>query len=223
MSFIKNNIWGVGFAAILIGAFIVMAFASKNSGLPSPRSVAEDQVDFEIVADDHIKGNPDAKVTLIEFADFQCPACGAYNPVVDELSKEFPNDLRVIYRHFPLRAIHFQAENAAKASEAAALQGKFAEMHDLLFAEQNSWARTSGTEVFSAYAETLGLDIERFENDIKSDAVLARVRRDSDFGLDIGLNSTPSFYLQGKKIGNPPSYEAFKALIETEIANANVL
>src|SRR5690606_9244913 len=169
-----------------------------------------------------IKGSPEAKVTLIEFADFQCPACAAYHPVLQELSDEFPNDLRIVYRHFPLRAIHFQAENAAKASEAAALQGKFAEMHDLLFTEQNAWSRTSGTAVFSSYAETLGLDIARFEEDIKSDAVVARVRRDSDLGLEIGLNSTPSFYLQGKKIPNPGSYEAFKALIEAEIANGNV-
>ncbi len=220
MSFIRKNIWGVGFAVLLVGAFVAMGFASKNSSLPSPTGIAKDTIDFTIASDDHKKGAENPKVTLMEFSDFQCPACAAYYPIIGELVKEFPNDLQFIYRHFPLKAIHFQAENAAIASEAANLQGKFWEMHDALFDNQSKWNPTTGKGAFREYAELIGLDMNKYDEDINSDSPRDRVRRDNQFAVDNGLNSTPTFYLNGNKIANPGSYEAFRDLIAQEIEKA---
>jgi protein-disulfide isomerase len=218
MSFIKRNIWGVGFAVILIGAFAVMILASKNSNLPSPTAVADETIAFTISADEHVKGAENAKAVLVKFSDFECPACAAYYPVVDQLLLDFPADLRVVYRHFPLRTIHFQAENAAQASEAAALQGKFWEMHKALFDSQSEWSRQRGLGAFEAIAQSIGLDMEQYRTDVESDSVKEAVSEDSDFAVEHGLNSTPTFYLNGKKITNPQSYEAFRELIAAEIA-----
>jgi protein-disulfide isomerase len=213
MSFIRKNIWSVGFAFILVGAFVAMGFASKNSSLPSPNSVAKDTIDFTILPDDHKKGSENPKVVLMEFSDFQCPACAAYYPVIKELINEFPNDLQFVYRHFPLKAIHFQAENAAIAAEAAGLQGKFWEMHDALFDNQTKWNPKTGKGAFREYAELIGLDMNKYDEDINSDILRDKVRRDNDFAVSNGLNSTPTFYLNGNKITNPGSYEDFKNLI----------
>ena len=213
MSSIKKNIWGIGFAVILIGAFGAMALASKNTKLPSSTGTAKDTVEFTITDKDHVKGPANAKVTLVEYADFQCPACAAYFPFVEKLAAEFPNDLRIVYRHFPLKQIHYQAENAAEVAVAAGMQGKFWEMYAVLYNEQQKWATTAGKDPFNAYATQLGLDMTKFEADAKSDAVQDRVNVDLEHGISIGINSTPTFYLNGKKIVAPQSYDAFKALI----------
>ena len=139
MSFIKKNMWVIGFVVILAGAFGAMAVASKNSKLPSPNAVAKDSVEFVITDKDHIQGPANAKVTLVEYADFQCPACAAYHPLLKKLEADFPRDLRVVYRYFPLKQIHFQALNSAQVAEAAGLQGKFFEMHNELFDNQQKW------------------------------------------------------------------------------------
>lgn len=209
--------WGVGFTVILIGAFVAMALASKNTGLPSSTAVAKDTVNFEITSEDHVKGPSDAKATLVEFGDFQCPACASYYPLVEKLHEDFPNDLRVVFKHFPLKQIHQQAQNSAEASEAAALQGKFWEMYAQLYSNQDKWVRTSGRETFEQFATAIGLDMTKFSSDLNSGDLKDRVRKDEQYGISLGLNSTPSFYLNGKKISNPQSYEEFKNAVSAAI------
>ncbi len=220
MSFIKKNIWAIGFVVILIGAFTAMALASRNVHVPNANSTAQNTVNFQILPDDHVRGPANAKVTLMEFGDFQCPACGAYYPLVEQLMKDFPNDLRLVFRNFPLTTIHMQALNAAHVAEAAALQGKFWEMYSALYPTQDTWSVTSGTAPFDVYAQQIGLDMTKFHTDINSDAVKARVNRDIDYGNSIGIDSTPSFYVNGVKIDNPQSYNDFKAIITAAIASS---
>ena len=171
-----------------------------------------------IAPDDYIKGNPDASVTLVEYLDFECEACGAYFPVVQELAKAYPNDLKIVTRYFPLPS-HRNSMTAALAVEAAGRQGKYWEMHDLLFTEQKNWGEkpTPTPIVFEKYAEQLGLNMEQFKKDVASPEVKARVQRDFDAGEQLGNTGTPTFYLNGKKIQNPNGLEAFKALIDAEL------
>jgi len=209
--------WSIGFVVILVGAFVAMWASSTGSDFPSPNANTKDAVEFIITNNDHVKGATNAKVTIVEFSDFQCPACKSYAPVLNELVKIFPNDVRLVYKHFPLRSIHLRAQGAAEAAEAASLQGKFWEMVDKLFSGQEIWSKGKGSDQFEAYAKEFGLDTLKFKNDLASNEVKNAVNDDYKEGLDIGINSTPTFYLNGKKIVNPDSLEAFKALIETEL------
>jgi protein-disulfide isomerase len=174
-----------------------------------------------VVADDYIIGPESAPVTLIEYLDFECEACGAYFPLVKQLEKEFPNDLKVVLRYYPLPG-HKNGMTAALAVEAAAQQGKFNEMHDLLFTEQKNWGEKPAPTpaVFEGYAQKIGLDLEKFKQDVASQSVKDRVQRDVDSGTKLGNTGTPSFYLQGEKIQNPRSAEDFKTLIQAAILKA---
>lgn len=163
---------------------------------------------------DWIKGAPlkDTKVTLIEYSDFQCPACGAYYPIVKQLGQEFKN-LTIVYRNFPL-AQHANARPAAQAAEAAGQQGKFWEMHDLLFSNQNAWSGSSSAEqIFIAYAQSLKLDMEKFKTDFNSQAVKTKIEADYQSGAS-EVGGTPTFFLNDKKIQNPQGYEDFRSIIQ---------
>jgi protein-disulfide isomerase len=217
MSSIRKNIWGIGIVVLFVGALVAMWAAGRGAALPSSVGSAQEQVTFEIGAGDNVKGATDAKVTIVEFSDYQCPACRAYAPILDQIVKEFPNDVRLVYKHFPLKTIHLRAESAAKAAEAAALQGKFWEMGSLLFQNQDAWSRQNGNSVFVTYATELGLDTQKFSTDIESEAIREAVNEDYKYGLSLNVNSTPTIYLNGKKILNPNSYEEFKTLVQNEI------
>ena len=174
-----------------------------------------------IAADDYVKGPENAPVTLIEYIDFECEACGAYFPLVKQLEQEFPNELRVVRRYYPLPG-HKNGLPAALAVEAAARQGKYNEMHDLLLTEQKNWGEKPAPTpaAFEAYAQKLGLDLDRFKQDVVSQSVKDRVQRDADSGTKLGNTGTPSFYLNGQKIQNPRNLEDFKTLIQAEILKA---
>lgn len=170
---------------------------------------------------DHILGNQDAKIILVEYSDFQCPACGAYHPIVKQLNLELAGRIKFVYRHFPLTQIHSNARLAALFSEAAGKQNKFWEMHDVLFENQNKWSDDKDAkDLFIEYARSLNLDIEKFKNDLASDDVKGKVEEDFQSGVKLGVNSTPSFFLNGTKLQNPKNYEAFKKLLEEAIAKA---
>ncbi|MBI2644137.1 MAG: DsbA family protein [Candidatus Wildermuthbacteria bacterium] len=206
-------IWGV--AGVLLAGGVVglllLAPPSKNSNSSAYLAAA-------VSSADHAKGNRDAKIVLVEYGDFQCPACALYEPVVEQLEEDYGDRMTFIYRHFPLRNVHAQADLAAQASEAAALQGRFWEMHDLLYQNQNEWAKNDkAEEIFVGYAVSLGLDKERFSQDMNSDAVKTKVENDFQGGVKSGVNGTPNFYLNGKKIENPGSYDEFKQLLNQEL------
>lgn len=169
---------------------------------------------------DNIKGNIDAKVVLVEYSDFECPYCAQINPIVNQLSEQFaPEDLAIVYRHFPLVSIHDGAEPAARASEAAAKQGQFWEMHDMIFNTQSTWAaQGSAEDFFISLAESLGLESEQFKADMNSDEVKTRVRADISSGNKSGVQGTPTFFLNGSQIPTPQTYAEFSAVIENALA-----
>jgi len=183
---------------------------SEHSGTGSSSSVS--------ILSDHVKGNPDATILLEEYSDLQCPACGAYYPIVKQLVEEFGDNIKFTYHHFPLRQIHPNAELAAIASEAAGLQGKFWEMHDILFENQKEWSGKKGDDIFNDYAKEIGIDALKFESDMFLDeSIKNKVENDYQRGLDLKVNSTPSFFIDGKKLQNPRSYEDFRSIIQQVI------
>lgn len=203
--------WAV---VILVLGGIVALMAWLASRTPSTSGPTGTTPLDAIAEQDHIKGNPASPVVLIEYSDFQCPACAAYYPIVKQLAEDFGNEFAFAYRHFPLRASHRNAAAAAQAAEAAHAQGKFWEMHDMLFEKQSAWSGERNPDaLFESYAISLGLDIEKFKSDYASGAVSDRVKSDEASGRRAGVNSTPSFFLNGTSIQPPPSYDAFKSLI----------
>ena len=142
---------------------------------------------------DHVRGNPDAPVTLVEYADFQCPYCGDAYPVVHELLARFGDRLRFVFRHMPLNDLHPRAEAAAEAAEAAGAQEKFWEMHDRLFTHQ----RQLSDQDLRDHAEAIGLDTERFERELQERRHTGRVAEDYESGTRSGTPSTPRFFING--------------------------
>ncbi len=174
-----------------------------------------------VSASDHTKGATDAAVALIEYSDFQCPACRNYYQLFDQLAEEYSDSVTFVYRNFPLRAIHPNAQAAAEAAEAAALQGKFWEMYEQLFANQNTWAEESDpTDTFMSYAQDIGLDVEQFTADLESSTVTDKVNADYRSGTAAQVNATPTFFLNGEKLDNPTSIDDFRTEIDAAIAAA---
>ncbi len=199
---------------LVIASIVGIWYAAQNS---DKKTVDNSNV-MEVVEDDWTKGNPDAKVVLVEYLDFECGACKAYYPLIGRLTKEYGDRILLVSRYFPLPG-HKNAMTSAIAVEAAAQQGKYWEMHDMLFENQDTWSaeRSANPEVFVSYAEKLGLDIAQYKKDASSEEVENRVLRDKDSGVKAGVNGTPSYFLNGKKIQNPRGYDEFKALIDAEL------
>jgi protein-disulfide isomerase len=204
---------GIGLAVIaVIGGLIWLGESQDGADQPLP-------IDGQVSEADHVQGPADAKLTLIEYADFQCPTCAAYAPVLEQLLAEYPDDLRLVYRYFPLKTIHPNATIASQAAEAAHLQGKFWEMHDILFNRQSEWSRLSSPrKTFIDYAEELGLDTARFETDMNSKAVKDRVDADFENATAAGLSGTPTFYLNGVALENPRGLEGFQEVLDAKLA-----
>ena len=148
----------------------------------------------------HTRGSTKATITIEEFADFQCPPCAGLSTVVKELEKKNPDRLRFVFRHYPLRN-HANAVPAALAAEAAGLQGKFWEMHDLLFKNQSAWSKSDNARgLFAEYATSLNLDTTRFANDMNDEKLKARITADQERATSMGVSRTPSIFVNGKAI-----------------------
>jgi len=144
---------------------------------------------------DHIKGPAEAQIELVEYGDFECPHCGRAALVVNQLTEEMGDRLRFAFRHFPLSKMHPHARLAAQAAEAAGAQGKFWEMHDLLFANASALEPQNLVE----YATLLELDIARFESELAAETYTGRVQEDVASGVRSGVNGTPTFFVNGKR------------------------
>jgi protein-disulfide isomerase len=148
------------------------------------------------------RGGANAKVTLEEYGDYQCPPCGALFPELKKLEKEYGDEMRFVFRHYPLQ-IHKHARTAAHAAEAAGLQGHFWEMHDIIYQNQAIWSPVEDARpLFIQYARDLKLDVDRFTRDMESPAVAARVTADYDRGSALGVTGTPALFLNGRQM-NP--------------------
>jgi protein-disulfide isomerase len=160
-----------------------------------------------------MQGSNDAPVTLVQYGDYQCPYCGEAFPIVKHLQKEMGGDLRFIYRNFPLTEIHPHALAAACAAEAAALQGWFWEMHDLLYENQRKLRNPD----LIARAQTLKLNIETFMRDLSSDEVIARIQEDFSGGIRSGVNGTPTFFINGLRHDGSYEYEDLPAALQEQL------
>lgn len=202
-------------ALIVVGlfGFIIYNSVQKNR-LASERANQR----LTIASDGWTRGaTQSAQVTLVEFSDLQCPACRANEPFVEQALKEFPDTLRLEYKHFPLTSIHQNAMNAAMAAEAAGKQGKFWEMHDLLFEKQDEWAQLPDpTDKFVAYAQQIGLDTVQFRSDLDNKDLAAKIEKQQNEGINLGVQGTPTFYVNGKQIQSG-DYSLLKSAIDAEL------
>ncbi len=209
------------FLGIIIGTIVIVGAGITLLSRSATTTSAKANASVLIRADSNKISTPSATVTLVEFSDFQCPACGAYYPVVKQVLDEFKDSITFVYRNFPLTNIHQNAQLAAQAAEAAGKQGKYWEMHDMLFSKQSEWsASNKARDIFIQYAGTLGVKIDQFKKDIDADDVKKKIDEDINDGNTLGVNATPTFYLDSEKIENPASADDFKTLIKAAILKA---
>jgi protein-disulfide isomerase len=205
----------VALAALGSGAMLYRAKRPQLLSIPENKSVSGKSGAESM----HIRGNPDAPVTLEEFGDFQCPPCGNFAGFAEELLKEYDSRLRLVFRNFPLEP-HEHAREAALAAEAAGLQGRFWEMHDVLYREQAAWSKApNARELFDSYAGTIGLNLDQFRKDMDGEKARERVDSDHALGDSLGIKLTPTLYINNRPVDpkdkNP---EGVRAAINAALA-----
>lgn len=209
-----------GIIAIFIVIFAITQGSSNNNNNSSTNSNAKPT--------SHITGEGKKGVTLVEYGDYQCPVCALYNPSVDQVEKKYEKDIYYQFRNLPL-TIHPNAYSAARAAEAAGLQGKYFQMHDLLYQNQSAWSDSSNPlTLFKAYAQQIGLNVNKFTSDYSSNQVNDAIQADlSAFAKTGQEQATPTFFLDGKPLNNQdlvdsqtggPTLEKFSKIIDAEIA-----
>lgn len=214
---------------LYVGLVIVAAFAAALGSflLFSPDDRGADGTNVQAAAEakpvrdtSHRLTRPErSELTIVEFLDFECEACGAMYPVVEKLREEYGDRVTFVARYFPMPG-HRNGDLAARTAEAAAQQGKFEEMYSKLFTTQKEWgeAQESKKAVFRGYAKELGLDMKKFDTALKAPATAKRVQADQRDGLGLGAQGTPTFVIDGLKVATPGSYEAFKTLIDEQLS-----
>ncbi|HTL10035.1 MAG TPA: DsbA family protein [Chitinophagaceae bacterium] len=160
---------------------------------------------------DHMEGNTQAPIELVEYGDYQCPHCGRAYPIIKNIQAALGDQLKFVFRNFPLAEIHPNATRAAIATEAAAAQGKFWPMHDYLFEHQ----QRLDDESLLRYASHLRLDAAKFRDDMENDALAQKVEDDFESGVRSGVNGTPSFFVNGQKYNGDWAEEPFLAYLKT--------
>jgi len=202
------------FLLILVGivlAFGAYFFFTNDNGEQTGNS--------QTAASNHVYGKADSKVTVVEYGDFECPACAAYVPIVQQIKANYEDKIAFQFRHFPLVQIHQNAMAASRAAEAASKQGKFWEMHDLLYGQQDAWAKSpNAASIFEDYATQLSLSIDQFKADMAAQSTLDTINADVREGQKLNVTGTPTFVINGQKVEQTPqTYEAFAALIDAAL------
>lgn len=201
----------IALIVLVVGGFVVL---KKDDGASTNSSVQPTN---------HIKGEGSTGVVLVEYGDFQCSACYQYEPIVQQLFEKYQQQIKFQFRHFPIVSAHPNAFSASRAAEAAAKQGKFWEMHDMLYQTQDpegktGWVASSNPlSIFEGFAQQLGMNVEQFKTDFASEEVNDLINADITAGKAVPASGTPTFVLDGKKIENPTSYEEFVKVIEEAI------
>ncbi|MBX4204896.1 MAG: DsbA family protein [Candidatus Doudnabacteria bacterium] len=207
-------IWLSAVLAVAGGIWGVVKLAQSSE--PSLQTIGQVPA---LSASDKVLGNREAPVQIIEYADFQCPSCQAVDPLLKQLVSEYQGKIALVYRNYPLKTIHSTAMIAAAAAEAAGKQGKFWEMHDLLYTNQSQWAdKPNAAEIYAGFAQSLGMDVEQFKKDLLSPAIQAQISSNYDTAIGLTLDHTPTFALNGKLIDNPRGYDGFKHVIDRELS-----
>jgi protein-disulfide isomerase len=219
---------------IVLAGAVVVAWSLKESAVSRPRVVTPvpsatnsaspvataPQAVHPGADPPHAIGPATAPVTLEEFGDFQCPPCGLLHPILKTMEKEFGDKLRVIFREYPLVPTHQHALSAARAAEAAGLQGKFWQMHDLIFENQKAWGKAfDARPIFEDYAQKSGLDMARYRKDVAGEIVEQRIFLDGKRAHALGVQGTPTVFMNGREVPFQ-SLEAgrLRAIISNEIA-----
>ena len=208
--------------AAIAGGWILLRSSrqSQNSSAPTPDPAG----DVQGAQPPHVRGNPNAPVTVEEFGDFQCPSCGNYYPELKKIESEYGDKLKVIFREYPLVPLHEHSLLAAQAAEAAGLQGedKFWAMHDKLYENQAKWTEAKDLMPFFVdYAKQIGLDTDRFMKDLNGEKVAARIFQDGKRVHALGLNGTPSFFVNGKEAkGDQWKPEGLRQMINEALSAA---
>jgi protein-disulfide isomerase len=209
----KIATWTGVAAVILVVVFVLFQTVTSSSSSTPNIKIAP------ISARDITNGNPKAKVTLLEYADFQCPACAAYNPIVSQLLKAYGSKIFYVYRMFPLVNAHPNAFVSAQAGYAAYKQGAFFKYDDILFSKQTEWSDLQDpTVALTDYAASLKLDVNKFKADMNSSQTKKYVQASEDEATNEGINQTPSFFINGNLIQNPVDYAGFKQLIDDALS-----
>jgi protein-disulfide isomerase len=200
---------GIGLATLLLvfGVSFLLSKKDQTTLVVSAETLVRES--------NHATGSAQAAVTIVEFSDFQCPACVTAEPLAKKILEKYNDRMRFVYRHFPLTQSHPLAFGAAQAAEAAGLQGKFWEMHARLFEKSPALE----PENLKTYASELGLDMEKFNKDFESDAVRQKVLDDQADGNRAGINSTPTFFINGVKYSGGLSLEEFSKEIDSRLKN----
>jgi protein-disulfide isomerase len=167
----------------------------------------------------YLPASSSATLTLVEFGDYVCPACGVYNPLVKQLLTDFPGKINYVFRNYPLTQ-HKNAPISSYAVESAGLQGKYWQMHEKVYATQADWSNLDNPkDIFIGYAKDLGLNVNQFTTDLSSSLVLDKVQNDFNDGKTVGITETPTFYLNSQKITLTGSYDQLKGLIQSSLTN----
>ncbi|MEK7076230.1 MAG: thioredoxin domain-containing protein [Patescibacteria group bacterium] len=202
---------GVGVIFFALFAFLIYRTNTGTSVVADPNLLIG-QVSY-------MTGKKEAKVNVVEFGDYQCPACAYANSIVQQLIETYKNNPNVnfVFRNFPLPQ-HSNAMVSAEAAEAAGAQGKFLEMSDMLYERQNEWSGSSkALEIFAKYAQELKLDVKAFTDSVSKNEFKDAINKDRSDGQALGVNSTPSFFINGEKVVGLPSFEEFKKKIDGKL------
>lgn len=199
---------------VVIGAFFLMR------GEPKPQQAGAPVDQSSLVRESsHMTGKVGAKATLVEFGDYQCPACGAVEPLIKQVIETYKinPDFNFVFRNFPLPQ-HQNALIAAESAEAAGAQGKFWEMNEMIYEHQTEWENSAqAIDVFAGYAQQLGLNVDRFKQEALGNKYAEVINADQQDGNKLGVNATPTFYLNGEKLPGIPNLDTIKQLIEDKL------
>lgn len=222
----QKNIYLIPLAIIIAGILIAGAVvfiggggknisektqvAKVSPSADSQPTEPEGTAQLVVAEEDHIRGNPEAVVTIIEFSDFQCPFCSRFHPTVKQILEDYPDQVRWVYKHFPLDSIHPEARPSAEASECAAEQAKFWEFSDGLFENQSRLGKT----LYKELAQNLGLNMNQFEDCVSSRKYKDHVEADLQEGIKAGVTGTPGSFVNGEKIPGAVPYDYMKEAVE---------
>jgi protein-disulfide isomerase len=208
---------------ILIGIVVVTVallgggvyFLTKGSTTPATADVPVEKTLNQQLA--KTKGNQNAKVKIVEYADFECPACAASKPIVDKVLETYKDQVYFEYHYFPL-PVHKWGRDSAAAGEAAAQQGKFWEMYNVLYTKQPEWTgKDNGKDLFAKYAQDLGLDTVKYAAAVNDGAVKDKIQQSINKGNELGVNATPTFFINGKRYEGGLPFDEWKKIIDAAL------
>lgn len=222
-SYLPFIIIGGALAAIAIVAWFLLPISNTDRNPPlnlnNGPATAKPNAGLPGAQPPHVKGEESAALTIEEFGDYQCPPCGNLHPVLQKIEDDYGTRVRLIFRNFPLQQLHKNASTAARAAEAAGLQGKFWEMHDMIYEHQADWKDLPEPRtVYAGYASRLDLDVERFKADMEKPEIGARIVSDYRRGASLGVTGTPTLFINGRELPADKTLDQPKLRAEIDAA-----